>query len=139
MNKEYFYVNLVPEISFSQMGTEPCPVKVDDVNALARLSLTLTPEVEVTEAFGYASALGTYFRENDDELKESYSKLTSDSTGNEFLCTTIALSLFEKSFRENGISDDMMERYNRIVDNYQKQLKVNNEHYEALQNEGKSK
>ena len=66
------------------------------------------------------------------------SKITADSEGSLFLCTTISLCLFEKNFREIGIIEDNIERYNWAITNYQQQLYSNNQKYANMQTSQKT-
>lgn len=112
-------------------------INVDDVNALALFATTLNPKPEITEWFGYSAALATYYSQNDNELKDSYLKLVSDTRGSEFLCTSILLCLLEKDFRENGINENSIEKYNHVVEVYKKQLDYSNLVYGDKESKGK--
>lgn len=132
MEQNYFYVKPYQPITSTLPDDLIYKVNINEINALALFAITLEPEPEDTESFGYADALQKYYSQNDGELKETYLKLISNSAGNEFLCSTISLCLWEKIFRENGISEEMVERYNRCVNDYKNILIVNNEQYNQL-------
>lgn len=91
----------------------------------------------ITETFGYADALYTYYSRNNNELKDCYLRLVSGSRGTEFLCSNIELCLWEKTFRENGISEEMIGKYNSSLEEYKKQLVFNNELYGKQQSASK--
>lgn len=129
MKKEYFYVK--PDDSFPTKLPEDLvyTIKIDDINSLALFATTLEPEPEIRENFGYASALYTYFQNHNDvnNLSECYKKITSNNWGNQFLCTTISLFLLEKELRTNGIREDLINKYNNVVIDYQKQIEFSKE------------
>ncbi len=138
MNKKFFYVNsydnMQPELSDNLIYK----LEVEDINSLAAFAITLEPLQAETEPFGYAAALFMHYQKNNDNHKDCYTKLSSSGSGREFLCTTIQLCLFEKTFRENGIHEEMIERYNRVASSYQKQLMLNNKQYDSEQTMRKS-
>lgn len=120
MDKKYFYVKSYLDDSIYQ-------IHIDDINALALFSITLDPEKEMSEAEKYASALKKYCENSNNGLSKSFSKLVDNAQGKAFLLTTINLFLIEKQFRQKGISDiKLIERYNRIVTEYNKQIEFNN-------------
>lgn len=129
MEKEYFYVkpddSIPPKLPEDLIYT----IKIDDINSLALFATTLEPEPEISESFGYASALYSHFQSHGDvnNYSECYKKITSNSWGNQFLCTTISLFLLEKELRANGIREDLITEYNNIVKDYQKQIEFNKE------------
>lgn len=129
MEKKYFYVKPYDAKSCGLEEDLIYKLDVDNINVLATFATTLTPLDEITESAGYAAALYDYYQNNDNYLKDCYSKITADSEGSAFLCTTISLCLFEKDFRERGIIEDNIERYNWDVINYQQQLYSNNQKY----------
>lgn len=124
--KNFFYVipDQMEELSYS--------VDLADINALAAFAVTLSPKSNVTETLGYAMTLFEYYQENDNILKDCYNKLTSSYKGKEFLCSTIQLCLLEKTFRENGIDEHLAKLYNKNLEVYQKQLKLNNDLYNNI-------
>jgi len=129
MKKEYFYVkpddSLPPKLPEDLIYT----IKIDDINSLALFATTLEPEPEITESFGYASALYTYFQNHKDinNFNECYKKINSSSWGNQFLYTTISLFLLEKELRTNGIREELITKYNNIAMDYQKQIEFSKE------------
>ena len=129
MKKEYFYVkpddSLPPKLPEDLIYT----IKIDDINSLALFATTLEPEPEITESFGYASALYTYFQNHKDinNFNDCYKKITSSSWGNQFLCTTISLFLLEKELRTNGIREELITKYNNMAMDYQKQIEFSKE------------
>ena len=129
MKKEYFYVK--PDDSFPPKLPEDLiyTIKIDDINFLALFATTLEPETEIRESYGYAKALYTYFQNHNDvnNLSDCYKKISSNSWGNQFLCTTISLFLLEKELRTNGIREDLINKYNNIAMNYQKQIEFSKE------------
>ena len=137
MEQKYFYVKPDDTIPPSLPADLIYDININDINALALFSTTLDPEPEITEAFGYSAALYTYYSQNSNDLKDCYLKLVSNSRGQEFLCSTISLCLYEKMFREKGISMEMIEKYNNSIENYRKQLVVNNQNYDNQQSIGK--
>ena len=94
-------------------------ISIDEVNEIALVATTLKPVPAVTEILGYVNALENHFEETNDKRSEFLEKLTSNFYGGEFLCTTIALYLLEKQMRENGINDELIERYNVQINKYQ--------------------
>ena len=60
-------------------------------------------------------------------MSDCYKKISSNSWGNQFLCTTISLFLLEKELRTNGIREDLINKYNNIAMNYQKQIEFSKE------------
>ncbi len=129
---QYFYVPLNRYEDITVLNGPRLKIDINDINALASFAITLDMEQAVTEALGYTSALYTYYRQHNDAngaLKSCFTKLTSSAEGSEFLTLTIQLQLLEKRFRENGISNEMMETYNRIASEYQRKLALNNERY----------
>ncbi|MDE5630294.1 MAG: hypothetical protein K2I70_01715 [Bacilli bacterium] len=122
MNEKVFYVA-------SLENEETYAINISDINILAAKALSLELEEEVSEALGYAAALETYYRTEDDELKKCYSQLTSDRFGKVILCTTISLSLLEQEFRKNGINDGDENIYNSVAAEYQRQLDFNKQKY----------
>ena len=129
MKKEYFYVK--PDDSFPNKLPEDLiyKISIDDINSLALFAITLEPEPEITESLGHAKALYTYFQNHDNinNFSNCYKKIISNSWGNQFLCTTISLFLLEKELRINGIKEDLINQYNNIVIDYQKQIEFNKE------------
>lgn len=138
MEQKYFYVKPDDTMPPRLPADLIYKININDINALALFSTTLDPEPEITEAFGYAAALYTYYSQNNNEFKDCYLKLVSNSRGNEFLCSTIELCLWEKLFRENGISEKMIGKYNRSVEVYKQQLAVNNQMYGNQQSTGRN-
>ena len=120
MEERVFYVELDNSIK---------AVKVSDINMLAHKGLSLEPEREITEALGYMAALETYYQDNDDDLKETYMNLVSGSNGKVFLSSTISLSLIETAFRDNGIGEQDIDVYNKVIADYQRQLNFNQQKY----------
>ncbi|MDE6292728.1 MAG: hypothetical protein K2L98_03515 [Bacilli bacterium] len=120
MEERVFYVELDNSIK---------AVKVSDINMLAHKALSLEPEREITEALGYMAALATYYQDNDDDLKETYMNLVSSSNGKVFLCSTISLSLLETAFRDNGIGEQDINVYNKVIADHQRQLNFNQQKY----------
>lgn len=114
-------------------------VNISDINMLAHKALSLEPEREITEALGYTSALATYYEDNDDDLKESYMNLVSSSDGKVFLCSTICLSLLETAFRDNGIGEQDIDVYNKVIADYQRQLNFNQQKHSEQVEENKGK
>ena len=101
-------------------------INSSEVNSLALIATTLEAESEVTEAFGYASALEKYMSNaKNSELKERYRELVSDQFGRMLLCQTIDLQLLEQSFRSTGITEKGLEVYNRKQAEYQKLIDFN--------------
>ena len=129
MKKEYFYGK--PYDSFPPKLPEDLiyTIKIDDINSLALFATTLEPEPEITESFGYASALYTYSQNHKDinNFNDCYKKITSSSWGNQFLCTTISLFLLEKELRTNGIREELITKYNNMAMDYQKQIEFSKE------------
>ena len=138
MEQRYFYVKPDDTIPPKLPADLIYKININDINALALFSTTLEPEPEITASFGHADALYTYYSQNDNELSDCYWKLTSNSRGLEILCTSITLCLWEKMFRENGINKEMIDRYNSHVENYKKQLIVNNQQYNDEKSIGKN-
>lgn len=138
MEQKYFYVKPDDTIPPKLPADLIYKININDINALALFSTTLIPEPEITESLGYSASLYTYYSQNNNELKDCYLKLVSNSRGQEFLCTSITLCLWEKMFRENGISEEMISKYNRSVESYKKQLIINNQQYSDEQSIGKS-
>lgn len=138
MEKKYFYVKSYDAELFGLEEDSINKLDVDDINVLATFATTLTPLDEVTESAGYVAALYDYYQNNDNALKDCYSKITADSEGSAFLCSTINLCLFEKKFRDMGIIEDNIERYNWAITNYQQQLYSNNQKYANMQTSQKT-
>lgn len=129
MEKQYFYVK--PKDSFPPKLPENTIYKIDidEINALASFALTLKPIPEITEAFGYVAALSEYSFSKNSMLHKIYEESTANSEGESFLCTTIELCLLEKEFRKDGITKDKIEKYNKAINDYHKQLLYNNAQY----------
>ena len=137
MGAKYFYVK--PDDTFPPKLPDDLiyEININDINALALFSTTLAPEPDITEAFGHAAALYTYYSQNNDEFKDCYLKLISNSSGKEILCRTIELCLCEKSFREGGISEEMIGKSKSSIEKYKKQLFLNNLQYGNQQSAGR--
>lgn len=115
MKKQLFYLE-----------DEKNAIDLMDLSRLASLAITLEPLPEVTEAFGHAAALHEYMDKNRDNfLFNSYNLLISDPRGKELLCSNIELCLLEKSFREKGASEETINAYVKVVNNYHKLLEYN--------------
>lgn len=102
--------------------------KVDlmDVGRLVTFALTLEPHPEANASLGYASALHYYMDKNRDNLLfNCYSLISSDSMGKKLLYTNIELCLLEKSFRDEGASENSIKAYVTVVNNYHKLLDNN--------------
>jgi len=127
--KEYFYVK--PNDSFPTRLPENLiyNISIDDINLLALFATTLEPEPEISESLGYVSALYSHFQSHGDadNYSDCYKKITSNSWGSKFLCTTISLFLLEKELRTNGIRENLINEYNDIVVDYQRQIEFSKE------------
>lgn len=132
MEEKIFYVK-------SDTSGELQQVKVSDVNLLATKAVALRAVPAVTEALGYAEALSAYYCDNDDDLKASYQKVMSGINGNLFLNATITLCLFENAFRNNGISEEDIESYSKVIADYQRQLNFNAQQYGEIESVMKTK
>lgn len=131
MEQKYFYVT---PMTYPQSNDLIYEISINDIIALAQFVITLNLEgIFETEVLGYIDALRRYSLQNDNEFKKCYLQLTSDSSGEEFLYSVVSLYLWEKRFRENGISEDMIDRYNHWVETYKKQLAFNNQLYKDQQ------
>lgn len=116
--------------------------KVDlmDVGRLASFAITLEPLPEITENFGYVTALYNYMNNNKDHLLfNSYSLLNSDSKGKELLYSNIGLCVLEKSFREDGASKDSIKAYVTVVNQYHNLLNENMKMHELGNTQKKSR
>ena len=119
MKEKFFYV-------VSSENGETYTIKISDINILAAKALALEPEQKIAEAIGYVTALGTYYKSNEDELRDCYLQLTSSTDGVVFFCCVISLALIELEFREMGIHNSFVDAYNKVVASYQEELASNN-------------
>lgn len=116
-----------PQYFHLENGNE---VELMEVGRIASFALTLKPFQDGTEVQGYVAALYDYMSKNRDHfLFNSYSLLNSDSMGKELLFSNIGLCLLEKSFREEGASENSIKAYVAVVNNYHRILNSNKEAY----------
>ena len=95
-------------------------VDLEDVKSLAKLALELTPDAEVTEILGHVSALGEYFRQNQEhQLIDVYKTIVASQYGNQLLCETTQITAILQEEHPSRI------RYDRCVENYSKILEAN--------------
>lgn len=129
MENKIFYVKANDSIPTKLAEDLVYDIKIDDINSLALFATTLKPEDGITDAQGYVSALFSYFQINKDinHFSECYKKITSSNWGEQFLYTTILLFLLEKELRINGISEGIIDKYNKVVADYQKQINFSKE------------
>lgn len=139
MEKRNFYVKPIGNMQSDNSNDSVYSVGESYINLLASMALTLESEPDFTESFGYASALKTYFDSHEHPLKPVYLRLVSSPHGEEILCNAIQLALIEQSFRETGFAEEKLERYNRVIDSYQRQLTDNNEEFAVSKEHDKVK
>lgn len=107
-------------------------VELMEVGRIASFAVTLEPKNEIREIDGYTAALYDYMINNKDNiLFNSYLLLNSDSLGKSLLSSNIGLCLLEKSFREEGASEDSIKVYASFVNEYHKIINYNKEKYDT--------
>ncbi len=97
-------------------------IPLSKVEHFAHLATTLTPLDAFREIDGYTSALWEYMQDHKYQDKESftsYDKLIHANMGNSFLTSLIQLLLIEKDMRNNGISQEIFNRYQILLGEYQ--------------------
>lgn len=106
--------------------------KVDlmDVSRLASFSMSLVPFDDASEVAGRYNALRDYMNKHKDNLLfDCYNLLTSYISGIELLYSNIHFCLYEKLFREEKATDDTINAFRVVVDDYHRILNENMEKY----------
>lgn len=113
-------------------------VNLEDVNNLALLAIQLDyeptlrkyPQAGVSETTAYAAALYEYIKQNPAHpMYENFDKIYS---AHRLLGVHIDLCLLEKKHRAEGITNQSMERYNRVQSEYNKILAYNKSEFAEL-------
>ena len=106
-------------------------VNLEDVNNLASLAIQLDyepalrkyPQAGISETSAYAAALYDYIKQNPTHpMYENFEKIYNEPR---LLSILINLCLCERDHRVNGITNQSMERYNRVQSEYNKILAYN--------------
>jgi len=125
MDKKYYYVK-----GDSYSGDDVLyKLDINDINSLASFAITLDPFPEVRESDAYLVALMDFFKKNKNNLFNHFKILDSSIDSKSFFCTMIDLVLFEKRFRNGGLSEKSLSAYNNCIQKYQNQLKENERKY----------
>lgn len=118
MEKRYFYVT---DLDFQVKA-----IPLDTIDILARYAVTLPARPGMSVSLSYSEALMENLSKNKDSDVYRYGyDLTTSFEGGRVLCLAIELTLLENGFRENGITEETMMRYNNIVSKYAEELQRN--------------
>ena len=117
-------IELIP---ISEMKTKENThyIPIARVEYFAYLATTLTPMDAFREIDGYTSALWEYMQDRkyqEQQLFYDYDKLIHAQMGHTLLCTLTELLLMEKDMRNYGISNDILNRYQTLENEYQSLL-----------------
>ncbi len=116
-----FEIELIP-ISETKKEENTHLLPLSRLEYFAFLATTLTPLDAFMEADGYTSALWEYMQDKkyqEKELFADYDKLIHASNGHTILSTLVQLLLMEKDMRTIGISNELLNRYQRLQGEYQ--------------------
>lgn len=133
MRKQFYYledgkntVDLMDLGVISSLAVALKPIEssehIEDLLKILKFYL----QVDNAQALKHIAALHEYMINNRDNiLFNSYNLLISDSNGKKILCTNIELCLLEKSFREEGATEETIKKYAEVVNKYHNYLEEN--------------
>ena len=149
MEKKYFYLGNYENFDIGKKFIARDRVDVDDIHKLALIVTVLVDDLESFLNTNYVSFLEACFKNNqNNELKIIFDKLKTDMFAMELLSIDIRLCLLENILRKNKYekqtTEQLIEAYKKLMIDYQVDLEVNNNFYEAdyekiLENNGKKR
>ena len=149
MEKKYFYLANYENFDIGKKFIARDRVDVDDIHKLALIVTVLVDDLESFLNTNYVNFLEVCFKNNqNNELKIIFDKLKTDMLAMELLSIDIRLCLLENILRKNKYekqtTEQLIEAYKKLMIDYQVDLEVNNNFYEAdyekiLENNGKKR
>ena len=106
-------------------------LSIKDIEFLSEFATTLESKDEISNALGYANALGEFYKDSTNRYRDTYYRLVSSNYGTLFLCTNINLSLMEKIMREKGISEGVLKSYEEELKEYHRLIEFNRNTFEG--------
>jgi len=124
VNKKYFYVRPTNSVLLESCNTVE-RVSIDKIKNLACFAVSLKETINVFNPLDYLTLLADFYGNNDNDLSDTYRKLSVSHFGMNFLCTCIKMVILEVLFRETGIDEQLAQAYNSELTDYNGQLELN--------------